>query len=59
LEIFQATFSGRPVRITIESFSDIESPDETRARMLRAFEAEKKGDFVQTMTIEELEAMTR
>jgi hypothetical protein len=59
LEAFQAAFSGRSVRVTIESFSDTESPEEIHARMLRALEAEKHGDFVHTMTIEELEAMAQ
>jgi hypothetical protein len=59
LKIFQTTFSDRPVRVTIETFSDTESQKETHARMLRALEAEKRGEFVQTMTIDELEVMAQ
>jgi hypothetical protein len=59
LKVFKTTFSDRPVRVTIETFSDTESQKETHARMLRALEAEKNGDFVKTMTIDELEAMTQ
>jgi hypothetical protein len=59
LEAFKATFSGRPVRVTVESFSDTESPEEIHSRMLRALEAEKHGDLVHTMTIEKLEAMVQ
>jgi hypothetical protein len=59
LKVLQATCSDHSVRITIESFSDAESQEQTYARMRRALDAEKNGDFVQTMTIEELEAMAQ
>jgi hypothetical protein len=59
LKVFQATLSDRPVRVTIETFSDTESQEETHSRMLRALQAEKRGEFVQTMTIDELEAMAQ
>jgi hypothetical protein len=59
LKVFRATFSDRPVRVTIETFSDADSQEETHSRMLRALEAEKRGELVQTMTIDELEAMAQ
>jgi hypothetical protein len=59
LKVFQATFSDRPVRVTVETFSNTESQEETHARMLRALEAEAHGEFVETMTIDELEAMAQ
>ncbi|GHV37308.1 hypothetical protein AGMMS49546_04660 [Spirochaetia bacterium] len=59
LKIVEQTYVGRSVRITIESFSDNVSGEETHERMLRALEAEKQGDFVHTMTIDELEAMAQ
>jgi hypothetical protein len=62
LKMFRNTFLEKEVKITIETISsetDSIAQETTRQQMLKALEAEKRGDFVHTMTIEELEAMVQ
>ncbi|GHT79401.1 hypothetical protein FACS1894130_07990 [Spirochaetia bacterium] len=43
------------VKVTVETVSETQM--ETNNRILQAVEAEKRGELVHTMTIEEIEAM--
>jgi hypothetical protein len=48
------TFVASNLRGAVEM---LPNRDDTRQRMLRALEAEKRGEFVHSMTLDELEAM--
>jgi hypothetical protein len=54
LQAFKASFAASNLRVTVETLPDT---DDTYQRMFKALEAEKRGDFVHSMTIDELEAM--
>jgi hypothetical protein len=42
------------LRVTVETLPDT---DDTYQRMVRSLEAEKRGELVHSMTVDELEAM--
>ncbi|GHT89176.1 hypothetical protein FACS1894137_18060 [Spirochaetia bacterium] len=54
-KVFHDSFSAREVKVTVETVSETQT--ETNNRILQAVEAEKRGELVHTMTVEELEAM--
>ena len=54
-KVFRDSFSAREVKVTVETMTETQA--ETNNRILQAVEAEKRGELVHTMTIEELEAM--
>jgi hypothetical protein len=57
LNIFRKAFGTKKVKVTVEPVG--ETQEETNARFLEALAAEKRGDFVHTMTVDELEAMVQ
>jgi hypothetical protein len=54
-KVFLDSFAAREVKVTVETVSETQT--ETNNRILQAVEAEKRGELVHTMTVEELEAM--
>jgi hypothetical protein len=54
LQIFRASFMANDLLVTVETLPDT---DDTYQRMVRSLEAEKRGELVHSMTVDELEAM--
>ncbi|WP_059369857.1 hypothetical protein [Treponema endosymbiont of Eucomonympha sp.] len=52
---FRDSFSVREVKVTVETMTETQA--ETNIRILQAIEAEKRGELVHTMTVEELAAL--
>ena len=54
-KVFRDSFSAQEVKVTVETMTETQA--ETNNRILEAIEAEKRGEFVHTMNIDELETM--